>query len=146
MEAKTECAVSYNTAFHREVSKVQWLLFLSTGLTFKFFHILPQDVFCIDHRTKVVTVKESQQNVQIIYFFSIYCTYMFRSLLTNITVFTVTDYRNYNNMCIRPRYNSLQLCYPDPNHHVVHWKLKVNVLDLDNTVVNNYTLDECTYC
>ena len=43
-------------------------------------------------------VKENQQNAPIIYIFSIYCTYMFRSLLTDIKVLVVTEYSN-STMC-----------------------------------------------
>jgi ABC-type enterochelin transport system permease subunit len=43
-------------------------------------------------------VKENQQNAQIIYILSIYCTYMFRSLPTIIRVLDVTEYSN-STMC-----------------------------------------------
>ena len=39
-------------------------------------------------------IVKNQQNAQIVYILSIYCTYMFRSLLTIISMLIVTEYSN----------------------------------------------------
>jgi hypothetical protein len=65
-----------------------------------------------------ITVKEDQQNAQIIYSLN----------LLHLHVSVTDDHhqgaccyrvQQLNNMCIRTRYNYLQMCYPDPNNSVV---------------------------
>ena len=64
------------------------------------------------------------------YILSIYCTFMFPSLLSIIRVLIVTEYSN----------STICAFVPDT---IIY---KCVGLDLDNTFVNNCILDQCTYC
>ena len=97
----------------------------------------------------MVIVEENQENAQVLYIFSIYCTCMFRSLLTFIMVLVVTEFSATSNNCL-----SLQeykrfavLCnneHPDDGHQ---WPKQVGAINRENMyylcillVFINYTI------